>query len=177
MEEEHDMKLSADGECTDYKVRLQMLHGGKKRRPDALAGAIRVVLNNENASMPTQANSSDAGWDLYASEDRYVAPLHRGLIKTGVSLEIPDGYAGLIWPRSGLSVKHGVDVLAGVVDAGYRGEVGVCLFNSSEIVLKINKGDRIAQILFQPVPQFQLVEFDQLSLSERGSGGFGSSGK
>lgn len=177
MEQEQDIKITPAGECLDYKVRMNMLSGGKKRRSDALSDTIRVVLNNENASMPTQANSSDAGWDLYASEDRCIAPLHRGLIKTGVSLEIPNGYAGLIWPRSGLSVKHGVDVLAGVVDAGYRGEVGVCLFNSSEIKLEISKGDRIAQILFQNVPQFQLVEFDQLSSSERGSGGFGSSGK
>lgn len=169
--------FNPEGECSDYKVRLSMLSGGKRHRPEALSGAIRVVLNNENASMPTQANSSDAGWDLYASEDRYIAPRRRGLIKTGISLEIPNGYAGLIWPRSGLSVKHGVDVLAGVVDAGYRGEVGVCLFNSSETQLTISKGDRIAQILFQQVPQFQLFEIDQLSSSERGSGGFGSSGK
>ena len=177
--EEHVIPLdNKDGECLDYKVRLSMMRGGLvNKEVRKLDGSVRVCLVGENSKMPTQSNSSDAGWDLYASEDQAIAPLQRGLIKTGISLEIPAGYAGLIWPRSGLSVKNGVDVFAGVVDAGYRGEVGVCLFNSSDTELEINTGDRIAQILFQNIPCFQLTEFSTLSPSERGDSGFGSTGK
>jgi dUTP pyrophosphatase len=94
-----------------------------------------------------------------------------------VSFEIPEGYVGLVWPRSGLSVKRGIDVLAGVIDSGYRGEVRVCLYNTSHDWLEVKEGDRIAQILFQEVPQFQLQEVDILQNSDRGEGGFGSSGK
>ena len=178
-EEEHEVTLAGvNGECLDYKVRMSMLQGGRiTKEVQTLDGSVRVCLVGENSKIPTQSNSSDAGWDLYASEDQLIAPLQRGLVKTGISLEIPDGYAGLIWPRSGLSVKSGVDVFAGVVDAGYRGEVGVCLFNSSDIELEIKTGDRIAQILFQNIPYFQLVEFNSLSSSDRGNGGFGSTGK
>ena len=84
---------------------------------------------------------------------------------------------GLIWPRSGLAVKSGIDVFAGVVDAGYRGDVGVCLYNSSERQFEVQAGDRIAQIIFQPVSQFQLLESTSLDDSDRGVDGFGSTGK
>jgi dUTP pyrophosphatase len=97
--------------------------------------------------------------------------------RTGLSFEIPEGYVGLVWPRSGLSIKEGVDVLAGVVDSGYRGEVMVCLLNTGVRYVKIKEGDRIAQILFQEVPEFQLQEVEILQNSDRGEGGFGSSGK
>ena len=103
-------------------------------------------------------------------------PSQRRLVKTAISVAIPEGYVGLIWPRSGLAVKSGVDVFAGVIDSGYRGEVRVCLYNSSETQLDINKGDRIAQILFQEIPRTTIVEVDDLNDSKRGQGGFGSSG-
>ena len=133
----------------------------------------------------TKAHLSDAGWDLYASEACVIPPKERRVIKTGISLAIPEGYVGLIWPRSGLAVKKGVDVLAGVVDAGYRGEVMVCLLNTQyfcdisgqEDHIDINVGDRIAQILFQRVPHFKLIEVDDLKDTERSESGFGSSGK
>lgn len=139
--------------------------------------ALKFTRLDENATAPTKANTSDAGWDLYSLEDVEIPPTSRSLIKTGISLQIPKGFVGLIWPRSGLAVKSGIDVFAGVVDSGYRGDVGVCLYNSSTEVVKVSKGDRIAQILFQPVPYFQLTEADELSSSERGESGFGSSGK
>ena len=103
-----------------------------------------------------------------------------------MSLQIPEGWVGLIWPRSGLSVKNGADILAGVIDSGYRGEVLVCLHNTNHGIpllsddnlnIKIKKGDRIAQILFQQVPEVSMVEVDDLSSSERGDKGFGSSGE
>ncbi len=89
---------------------------------------------------------------------------------------MPENMAGLIWPRSGLSVKKGIDVLAGVVDSGYRGEIMVCLYNTSNEDVEIKRGDRIAQIIFQEVPAISLLLREELETSQRGSGGFGSTG-
>ena len=146
----------------------------------------------ESSQLPTQANPSDAGWDLYADEDVKIWPGETKLISTGISLEIPDGYVGLIWDRSSMGVK-GIHRHAGVIAAGYRGEGKVCLHNSKHSnvnrmlsdmvdkkkagVLTMSRGDRIAQILFQEVPVFKLVETDVLVETARGAGGFGSSGK
>ena len=92
-------------------------------------------------------------------------------------MAIPAGFAGLIWPRSGLAYKNGLDVFAGVIDAGYRGDVGVILYNSrTDSSYQIRKGDRIAQILFQKVDNFDLIEVEDLDHSDRGDGGFGSTG-
>ena len=133
-------------------------------------------LLNDEATTPTKAHRTDAGYDLYASEDAVVVGRQRTTIKTGVSFEMPDGLAGLIWPRSGLSVKKGLDVLAGVVDSGYRGEVMVCLYNTSDEDVEIKNGDRIAQIIFQEVPVISLLLREELETSQRGSNGFGSTG-
>ena len=92
-------------------------------------------------------------------------------------MAIPKGYVGLIWPRSGLAHKYGLDVFAGVIDSGYRGDIGVILYNTKLDHYKIKKGERIAQILFQKIEDFDLVEVDDLDDSQRGVGGFGSSGK
>lgn len=138
---------------------------------------IKVKKVDDKAIVPTRANNNDAGWDLYSITTRNIAPSQRVTIRTGISLEIPEEYVGLIWPRSGMSVKNGIDVLAGVVDSGYRGEIKVCLLNTSREWMDIKEGDRIAQILFQEVPHFQLQEVDILQNSDRGEGGFGSSGK
>ena len=137
---------------------------------------ISVALLNKNAKAPTKAHASDAGWDLYAVNPTVISEHQRKTVETGIALEIPDGFVGLIWPRSGLSVKHGVDVLAGVVDSGYRGEIKVCLYNTSKDHVAIEPGDRVAQILIQPVSQMGMVIVDTLSNTERGDGGFGSSG-
>lgn len=138
---------------------------------------VGVKLLNDHSKTPTRANAFDAGFDLYASEDSLIKPQSREVIRTGIALEIPDGLAGLIWPRSGLSVKQGIDVLAGVIDSGYRGEIMVCLLNTSVYSVNISAGDRIAQILFQIVPTIELSVRQSLSGSERGEKGFGSSGK
>tara|TARA_R110000744_G_scaffold263780_1_gene378062 strand:- start:6 stop:434 length:429 start_codon:yes stop_codon:yes gene_type:complete len=128
------------------------------------------------ASVPTRAHEHDAGWDLYSSELAFVISSKRKVVSTAISLVIPDGYVGLIWPRSGLAAKKGIDVFAGVIDSGYRGEIKVCLYNSSEINFEINKGDRIAQIIFHKLPQTEMLEVDSLDDSIRGDSGFGSSG-
>lgn len=138
---------------------------------------IKVKKLEPKAIIPTRANQSDAGWDLYSVASRNMAPNQRVIYRTGLSFEIPEGYVGLVWPRSGLATKEGVDVLAGVVDSGYRGEVMVCLLNTGVRYVEIKEGDRIAQILFQEVPHFQLQEVETLQNSDRGEGGFGSTGK
>ena len=137
---------------------------------------VPVKKLDPEATIPTKANDTDAGYDLYALEDCEIGANNHKLIKTGISMAIPKGYVGLIWPRSGLAYKHGLDVFAGVIDAGYRGDVGVLLYNSRLEHYKIAKGDRIAQILFQKIENFDLVEVDNLDDSARGEGGFGSTG-
>lgn len=138
---------------------------------------VKIKQLNADSKIPTRAYEFDAGWDLYANEDALIEPQGRGVIKTGISMSIPNGYVGLIWPRSGLSVKQGADILAGVIDASYRGEVMVCLMNTDKTFsIKIKKGDRIAQILFQEVPQFNVEAADSLDDTVRGEGKFGSSG-
>jgi dUTP pyrophosphatase len=137
---------------------------------------INVVRKQPNGVMPTQAHLSDAGWDLYSCESKTILPSGRKTINTGISLAIPNSFVGLIWPRSGLAVQKGIDVLAGVIDSGYRGEIKVCLLNTGAMPVTIEVGDRIAQILFQEVPKFKLIEITDLSETDRNSGGFGSSG-
>ena len=137
---------------------------------------IEVTKLEVNATVPTRANTSDAGWDLYASESLSIDPNDKGLVSTKIAMAIPEGYVGLIWDRSGVAAKRGVHRFAGVIDSGYRGEIKVCLWNSSAETFVINEGDRIAQLLIQEVPALELVEVDSLDSTERGDGGFGSSG-
>ena len=138
---------------------------------------IEIRKLSDNAIFPSQTNDSDAGWDLYASESLIIPPSSRTLIGTSITLAIPSGSVGLIWPRSGLAVNQGVDVFAGVIDAGYRGEIKVCLFNSSNEDVVITEGDRIAQLLVQKINHVIFKESDTLFKTSRGRGGFGSSGK
>lgn len=140
------------------------------------APTIYVQLLKDDAKVPTKANETDAGWDLYAIEDVTINGGERKTVKTGIAMEIPRDHVGLIWPRSGLAVKQGVDVLAGVIDSGYRGEIMVCLHNTDEVRIDIKKGDRIAQMLFHPVPHFVMDVVPELNNSDRGVRGFGSSG-
>jgi len=138
---------------------------------------VSVKKLDPSAIIPTRANKTDAGYDLYALEDVEIPAINHKLIKTGIAMAIPEGYVGLIWPRSGLAYKNGLDVFAGVIDAGYRGDVGVILYNSRVTGhYQVKKGDRIAQILFQKVKSFDLVQVDNLDDTKRGEGGFGSSG-
>lgn len=150
--------------------------------PEDTGQSIKVKLLYKYAKVPTRSNSSDAGWDLYATEDTVIYEGTRKIIKTGICLQIPEQWVGLIWPRSGLAVRQGVDVLAGVIDSGYRGEVLVCLQNTNPVQaggfdnIEIKKGDRIAQILFQKVPDIKMVLVNELSNSDRGEDGIGSTG-
>lgn len=137
---------------------------------------VKIKKLDPKANVPTKSNPFDAGYDLYSIVDEIIKPHTRSIIKTGISMAIPANYVGLIWPRSGLAAKQGVDVLAGVIDSGYRGEICVVLQNHGEKNVNIKSGDRIAQILFQKIESFQLQQSETLDDSSRGDGGFGSTG-
>lgn len=141
---------------------------------------LRFRLLTETAVLPTRANSGDAGLDLRADESAHLGPGERWQIKTGLAVEIPEGHAGLVLPRSGNALRHGIGLVnaPGLIDPGYRGEIGVLLLNTDPAeVFRIEPGDRIAQLLVVPFALLDPVEAESLSDSERGEGGFGSSGR
>jgi dUTP pyrophosphatase len=132
------------------------------------------------ATLPTRAHEGDAGLDLYAAEAATLAPGERASVGTGVAVEIPPGHAGLVLPRSGLAMRHGIALVnaPGLIDAGYRGELRVLLLNTDRSeTFAIEPGDRIAQLLVTPFAEAVPVEAPELSESGRGVGGFGSSGR
>ena len=135
-----------------------------------------VKLLHDSAKPPTKGHMDDAGWDLYAFETISIPAGATVLVSTGVSMAIPKGYVGLIWDRSSMGVK-GVHRHAGVIDCNYRGEVKVCLHNTTKESYHIEKGDRIAQILIQEAPTFIQHVVHELDSTDRGEGGFGSTGK
>ena len=138
---------------------------------------LKVKRLTDTAKLPTKGSKFAAGYDLYAGEMATLTPGCASKIKTGISIEIPDGYAALVWPRSGLASDDGVIVLGGVIDQDYRGEISVILSTIKTEKVYINRGARIAQVLIQKVEDFDIKEVTELSDSERGEGGFGSSGR
>jgi dUTP pyrophosphatase len=135
---------------------------------------------NDGAVLPTRAHEGDAGLDLYACESAHIGPGERWSVGTGVAVEIPDGHAGLVLPRSGLAKKHGVTLVnaPGLIDSGYRGELRVLLLNTDPAdIFRVAPGDRIAQLVISPIALAQPVETATLVESVRGEGGFGSSGR
>jgi dUTP pyrophosphatase len=126
-------------------------------------------------ALPDYATEGSAGADLSAAESVTLAPGGRAAVSTGISVEIPPGHVGLVWPRSGLAVRHGLDTLAGVIDSDYRGEVKVVLVNHGLEPFTIAVGDRIAQLLVQPVVRARFTRA-ALAPTARGAGGFGSTG-
>ena len=142
---------------------------------------INLKKVNENAIIPTQGHKADAGYDLYAclEMDDIIYPGETLKIPTGVAVEIPEGYFGGVFARSGLATKQGLRPAncVGVIDAPYRGEIIVALHNDSKTPQRISHGDRIAQIVFLPIIYAELNIVDELSDTDRGDGGFGSTGK
>jgi dUTP pyrophosphatase len=139
----------------------------------------RVQRLDERAKLPTRAYPGDAGLDLYALDGARLVPGERKSVRTGIAVEIPDGQAGLVLPRSGLAAKHGIALVnaPGLIDSGYRGEVRVLLLNTDpDSSFAIEPGDRIAQLLLVRVELPDVIEVGELALSTRGEGGFGSSG-
>lgn len=138
---------------------------------------IKVKLLDNNAKVPTRAHATDAGADISSTEDVWIFANERKVVSTGISLEIPEGYYGRVAPRSGLAVKKGIDVLAGVIDSSYRGEIKVVLLNTDKNEdFEIKKGDKIAQIIIEKHYNFDFEVVKNLEETERGEKGFGSSG-
>lgn len=140
---------------------------------------VPLVRFDAELPLPAYAHADDAGLDLMTTADITLFPGERRLVGTGIGIELPSGYAAFVHPRSGLAAKHGITIVnaPGTVDAGYRGEIKVCLLNTDRSASwQARRGDRIAQLVIQPVVQAVLVETGELSASKRGDSGHGSTG-
>jgi dUTP pyrophosphatase len=136
-----------------------------------------AVAREGRGALPEYASPGAAGADLRASEALEIPPGGRAAVPTALRLQIPPGHVGLVWPRSGLAVRHGIDTLAGVIDSDYRGEVKVVLVNHGSEPFRIAAGDRIAQLLVQRIERARFAATSSLDGSARGGGGFGSTGR
>ena len=139
---------------------------------------LKIKKISPDAKLPSFAHSDDAGMDLYSNDDLEIQPREKVNIKTGIIMEIPKGYAGLIWDKGGIANKS-IHTLAGVVDAGYRGEIIVLLINLSDEIYEIKKGQKIAQMLIQKIERPEIKEVlsdNKIQDSSRGDGKFGSTG-
>lgn len=132
---------------------------------------------NENAVVPTKAHPTDAGFDLVASATTIIPSHSRALIPTDIAMAIPKGYYGMVVGRSGNTIKRGLVGQTGVVDAGYRNGIGIMAFNLTDTDITIEQGERAGQIVLTPILVCELEEADELSTTDRGTGGYGSSGK
>jgi dUTP pyrophosphatase len=140
---------------------------------------LRVMKLRDDAVLPSRAHSGDAGFDLSACEEVTIGVGERATVGTGIAIEIPDGHAGLVAPRSGLALRHGLSMVnaPGVIDAGYRGEVRMILLNTDrEHAFTVEPGMRIAQLVVVPIAAVEVVETREVTATDRGEGGFGSSG-
>lgn len=138
---------------------------------------LRIKKLDINARLPTRESNRAAGYDLYANENIHINPDQRCLVSTGIAIQIPYGYYGRIAPRSGLAVRNGINVGAGVIDSNYTGHVKILLFNHGETFLDIKDGDRIAQLIIEKIGHFEIEEVDELDQTSRGENGFGSTGR
>ena len=138
---------------------------------------LKVRKTKKESILPSYAHDGDAGMDLYTTDYCTLGPGERVLLGTGIVMEIPSGYVGLIWDKSGLSNNFGLKILGGVVDAGYRGEVKVGIINLGKKSYSIKTGDRIAQMLIQKIGQLNIIEVKNITKTQREKGGFGSTGK
>lgn len=140
---------------------------------------VSIKRLDPEVELPTYAYEGDAGLDLRANESVEIPPHERVLISTGIAIALPDGYAGFVQPRSGMALKRGLSIAntPGLIDAHYRGEIKVIAVNlDPRETIRIERGERIAQLVIQQVPVVHLVEVDKLDVTDRGAGGFGSSG-
>ncbi|XP_029353261.1 deoxyuridine 5'-triphosphate nucleotidohydrolase, mitochondrial isoform X2 [Echeneis naucrates] len=137
---------------------------------------LRFAKLSEHATTPTRGSAKAAGYDLYSAYDYTIGAMDKAIVKTDIQIAVPHGCYGRVAPRSGLAVKHFIDVGAGVVDEDYRGNVGVVLFNFGKDTFEVKKGDRIAQLVCEKICYPDLVEQETLDETDRGAGGFGSTG-
>lgn len=137
---------------------------------------LRLKKLSPTATLPKYIHPHDAGMDLYSCETLTIGPGERKLIPTGIAMAIPSGYVGLIWDKSGIATNHGLKTMAGVIDSGYRGEIKILIHNLSNQPYTVQAGEKIAQILIQPIVHNEIIEVSELDDTSRGKGGFGSTG-
>lgn len=137
---------------------------------------LKIKRLDKELELPNFAHEHDAAMDLRASHDEILQPGEKKIVKTGIQMAIPKGYAGLIWDRSGLAAKNSIHTMAGVIDAGYRGELGVVMINLGKDNFQVEKGMRIAQLIIHPILNMKVTEVENLDETSRGEGGFGSTG-
>uniref|UniRef100_UPI0037E98547 deoxyuridine 5'-triphosphate nucleotidohydrolase, mitochondrial isoform X1 n=1 Tax=Semicossyphus pulcher TaxID=241346 RepID=UPI0037E98547 len=173
----HIQTLTQNKEVTDASA----ISPSKRARTDTKPAEERPVLRfaklSEHATTPTRGSAKAAGYDLYSAYDYSIGPLDKAIVKTDIQIAVPHGCYGRVAPRSGLAAKNFIDVGAGVVDEDYRGNVGVVLFNFSKETFEVKKGDRVAQLVCERICYPDLMEQETLDETERGAGGFGSTGK
>lgn len=138
---------------------------------------ISIQKLDPRATLPTFAHADDAGMDICALEETVIQAGQRVFVKTGIAVAIPVGYVGLLWDKSGLARTYGLTLVAGVIDAGYRGEIQVGIYNVATEPVSFATGDKVAQLLVQPITHPEVVEVDTLPDTARGMGGFGSTGR
>jgi dUTP pyrophosphatase len=140
---------------------------------------IKIKLLDKSLPMPAYAHKTDAGIDLYSAISCILKPFERKLIPSGIKVSIPEGYAGFVLPRSGLAIKNGISLVnsPGLIDSGYRGEICIIMINlDKEMDFAIKKGDKICQLVIKKIEYANLIEVEELDGSDRGEGGFGSTG-
>ncbi|XP_047982815.1 deoxyuridine 5'-triphosphate nucleotidohydrolase-like [Salvia hispanica] len=163
-------------EIQEPLAKIQKIHDQNGVSEAAIAPFLRVKRLSEKAVLPSRGSPLSAGYDLSSAVETKVPARGKALVPTDLSVAVPEGTYARIAPRSGLAWKHSIDVGAGVVDADYRGPVGVILFNHSDVDFQVKVGDRIAQLIIQQIVTPEVAEVDDLDATARGSGGFGSTG-
>jgi dUTP pyrophosphatase len=142
-----------------------------------MSAPICVKKLSEPATIPTRGSESAAGWDLYASQECVVPARGKALVSTDIAIAVPVGYYGRVAPRSGMAWKKHTDIGAGVIDADYRGPIGVVMFNHADEDLQIEPGDRVAQLIIEQISTAPLTEVENLDDTVRGEDGYGSTGR
>ncbi|KAH6816891.1 DUTP-PYROPHOSPHATASE-LIKE 1 [Perilla frutescens var. frutescens] len=166
-------------EIEEPAPKIQKIHdsnGVCETKPSEIAPFLRVKKLSEKAILPSRASPLSAGYDLSSAAETRVPARGKALVPTDLSIAVPEGTYARIAPRSGLAWKHSIDVGAGVVDADYRGPVGVILFNHSDVDFEVKAGDRVAQLIIEKIVTPEVAEVDDLDSTARGDGGFGSTG-
>lgn len=169
--------LSATVQHSDIQTEIQRESPSKKQKMASMRPLLRFAKLTPNAFSPTHGSKFAAGHDLYSAYDYAIPPKGKQLCFTDIQIACPEGCYGRVAPRSGLANKHFIDVGAGVIDQDYRGNVGVILFNFGSEQFHVKKGDRIAQLILERIYIPELEELQSLDETERGAGGFGSTGK
>ncbi|XP_067829447.1 deoxyuridine 5'-triphosphate nucleotidohydrolase-like [Heptranchias perlo] len=165
--------MKRTGDCSDKVIAAAPSPVKRAREEKAV---LKFAKLSENAQPPTRGSERAAGYDLYSAYDYVILTQDKVVVKTDIQIAVPSGFYGRVAPRSGLAAKHFIDVGAGVIDEDYRGNVGVVLFNFGKENFKVKKGDRIAQLICERICYPELEELKTLDETERGAGGFGSTG-